>query len=221
MPIWFSWVQAIQGWSAWKQHCRKNLSVPVETKLNTIQQCSLKAKVAISLLACIRKSTSSRLRNMILSLYSALVRYAWSAGFNLEILENLALSCREEIWTYLSSSSKRATKMVKSLEHPPYTERLRELGLFSLKKRRLRTILLMCINNSWKVVNKTRQDFAVVSSDWQWAQIKVQEMLFKHKKILLYCEGVEHWHRLPREAVESPLLEISKPHLDMTLRHQI
>lgn len=70
---------------------------------------------------------------MIILLYSALVRHDWSLGFNLGIPENLGLPCTEEILN-LSRSTKRATKMVKSLEHPSYKERLRELGLFSLGK---------------------------------------------------------------------------------------
>jgi len=31
----------------------------------------------------------------------------------------------------------------------------------------------------------------------------------------------EHWHRLPRETVESPPLEIFKSHLDMALGNQV
>jgi len=31
----------------------------------------------------------------------------------------------------------------------------------------------------------------------------------------------EHWHRLPREVMESPPLEILRSHLDMVLGHQL
>ncbi|PKU47852.1 hypothetical protein llap_1832 [Limosa lapponica baueri] len=115
--------------------------------------------------------------------------------------------------------------MITGLEHLSYEDRLREVGFFSLEKRRLRGALLAAFQYLKGTYTKDEEGLFVRkrSDKMRGNGFKLKEGKFRLdiRKKFFAVRVVRHWNRLPREVVDAPSLEVFKTRLDGALSNLV
>ena len=117
---------------------------------------------------------------------------------------------------------RRATELIRELEHLPCRDRLRELGLFSLERRWLQGDLIAAFQYLKGAYKQERnQLFTRVDNGRSRGNgFKLKDGRFRldirgnffTKRVMNRC-----WNRLPREVMDAPSLEVFKASLSGAL----
>ena len=179
----------------------RDLGVLISTDFKPAEQCLSAAKTARGVLFRLRATLSCRRPEVFLPLYTALVRphleycvQAWSPYYSKDI------DCLERV-------QKLATRMMVGQSGMTYSDRLRRLGLFSLRRRRARGDLI----ETFEILKGlTKVDFQNLfelapSSGTRGHCLKLRK---KHSRLNVRMNFftnrvINMWNKLPAEVVSS------------------
>ncbi|PKU49249.1 hypothetical protein llap_434 [Limosa lapponica baueri] len=173
----------------------------------------LAAQKANHVLGCIKRSVAIRSRELILPLYCALVRphlehciHLWNPQYRkgMDLLEQI---------------QKRATKMIRGMEHLSYEDKLREVGLFSLERRRLWGDIIVAFQYLKEAYRKDGDKLFIRAccdrTRINGFKLKESKFSLDIRKTFFTMRVVKH--RLPRDVVDATSLETLKVRLDLAL----
>ncbi|GAB0202185.1 hypothetical protein GRJ2_002684100 [Grus japonensis] len=182
----------------------KDFGVLIDEQINMSWQCAFAVQKGTRFVGCVKSSVTSRLREVILEYYVQL----WGPQYKKDMEQ-------------LERVQGRATKLIRGLEHLSYGDRLRELGLFSLEKRRLWGDLIAAFRYLKGAYKKSGDGLFIreCGDRTMGNGFKLIEGRFRGdiRKKFFTVRVMTDWKRLPREVVDAPSLEVFIMRLDGAL----
>ena len=190
----------------------KDLGVIVSADLKPSKHCTEVVKTANKLVGFIGRSFTFKSEKIILTLYNSLVRphleynvQFWSPYYKKDIEK-------------LEKIQRRLTKMIPRLRNKSYEERLKELNLFSLEKRRVRGDLIMLFKIFNGFANMNIQKYVSVDQSnvtrSNGFKIVGKRFVTNEAKHFFFNRIVNIWNGLPSNVVNSGTIETFKVRLD-------
>lgn len=193
----------------------KDLGVTISQDLKFSQQCNKAASKANRMLGFINRNFTFKSKEIILPLYTSLVRP------HLEYAVQFWAPHLQKDINKLESVQRRATKLIPSLRNKQYEERLKDLNLFSLKKRRLRGRIIECFkiikgfnninpSNLFTFNQKTATRGNSLKLSGSTVNLNITKYFFTN-------DVIDNWNSLPEEAVQCTTIDSFKKKLDYHL----
>uniref|UniRef100_K7F1X3 Reverse transcriptase domain-containing protein n=1 Tax=Pelodiscus sinensis TaxID=13735 RepID=K7F1X3_PELSI len=190
----------------------KDLGVLVDYRMTMSRHCDMAVKKANTILGCIRRGISSRDKEVLVPLYKALVRphleycvQFWSPMFKKDEFK-------------LDQVQRRATRMIRGMENLSYERRLKELGLFTLTKRRLRGDMIALFKYIRGINTREGEELFKLNTNVDTRtneyKLAIRKFRLEIRQRFLTIRGVRFWNGLPREVVGAKDLSGFKIKLD-------
>ena len=196
----------------------KDLGVTVESNLKFAKQCKDAAAKANRMLGFIKRNFSFKSKEIVLPLYKSLVRP------HLEYAVQFWSPHHEKDIAKLESVQRRATKMIPSLRNKSYEERLVNLNLFTLRKRRLRGKLIECFKILKGFTNVDFDKLFLIDDTSRTRnnghKLKCRQVRSDCTKFFFTNDVVREWNKLPPLAVQCNTIDSFKNKLDSHLLEQ-
>ena len=190
----------------------KDLGVYIRNDLSVSKQCLTARNRANSMLGVINRNVSYKSKEVISKLYNSYVRPLLEYGVQVWCPYN-----KQDI-NMLEGVQRRATKLISSIKHLSYRERLKALRMFTLERRRLRGDMIQVYKIFVGIDKVNVHDLFTVEQEARTRghnfKLKKSNCKLNLRLNFFTQRVINFWNGLPINVVKSESTEIFKRRLD-------